>query len=1134
MKKFIFIIIIFLGFSVHAQKDTIRFKTKIFQVVSDTIQIDTISISPYNFKVLNSFKHEIDTAEYKVNFAKSKLILDHTKYDSITIEYKALPEFLTKTYSVFDRKLIVPYTTDLSRMYKSKSKKKNKNFTPFEGLNTSGSLSRGLTMGNNQDAVVNSNFDLQISGHLSKKVQLRASITDSNVPLQENGFTQRLNEFDRVFIELYSDKWSVKAGDINFQNTENSFLRFNKKVAGLMLNAHIDKEESDTRFFASGALVRGQFASNEFVGQEGNQGPYRITGNNVDQFTLLISGSERVFVNGLLLKRGENKDYTIDYNTAEIIFTATYPITANMRIKIEYQFSNQNYTRFVTYDGAEYKTEKLKIGFRFYNENDAKNQSLQQGLSNSQKETLSLAGDDTSQMNVSSAYADTFEEHKILYKKELQNGEEIFVFSNDETDDLFNVRFTYVGTNNGNYNIQTTIASGRIYEYVIPIGGVMQGDYEPIVQLVAPEKLQIAVLNASFSPNSKTIINSEFAYSLSDKNLFSSFDDANNQGYAGRIDWQQVLLDKKWKLTSTINYEFINKNFKTIERFRNIEFARDWDLISPLGNQKFLTSGLSYSHPEKGKITYQFEWLNFSQNFKGTKHNFFTDLSLNKTKILAKGSYLNNDSDLTKTQFSRLNSSVKHHFKKSWLGAKLNSEYNVRTDKVTQIISNFSQKFVEYEAYAGVGDTAKVYVEFGYNYRTTDSLQLDKIARVNTANTYFLRSQLIQKATSNLSLFLNYRTVNHQNSGLKTSRDESLNSRLSYRQQLFKNAITLQTVYETNSGNLPQQEFSYIEVETGLGFYTWNDYNNNQIQELDEFEVAQFQDEANYVRILLPSINFIKTHQNKFSQALTIYPSSWSNQKGFKKLLSHFTNQSFVLIDSKKKRAGADFDLNPFSLKNDVLALTLNLKNSLFYNRGKQKYSTTYTYISTKNKNSFSVGDQEQQLKSHQLYFNHKIGKFWLIDFKTAVSDNESKSERFSSRNYRLENVEVNPKLSYLYSKNSRFEMLYHFKNKENQLIGQEVLTSHTLGANFIFAKSRKYALNSSVNIVLNTFEGGLNSPVAYQMLEGLQPGTNYTWNISLQKKITSYLDLNFNYLGRKSETSKAIHTGTVQLRASF
>ena len=142
-------------------------------------------------------------------------------------------------------------------------------------------------------------------------------------------------------------------------------------------------------------------------------------------------------------------------------------------------------------------------------------------------------------------------------------------------------------------------------------------------------------------------------------------------------------------------------------------------------------------------------------------------------------------------------------------------------------------------------------------------------------------------------------------------------------------------------------------------------------------------------------------------------------------------------------------------MKGRDVALKLNLKNSLFFNRGKQKYSTTYTFINTKNKNSFSIGDQEQTLKSHQLLFNHKFGKFWLFDFKTALTENKSASERFTSRNYTLENTEVNPKLSYLYSKNPRLEVLYHFKNKDNQIGDLETLTTHSFGANFVFAKNQ-------------------------------------------------------------------------------
>ncbi len=53
-------------------------------------------------------------------------------------------------------------------------------------------------------------------------------------------------------------------------------------------------------------------------------------------------------------------------------------------------------------------------------------------------------------------------------------------------------------------------------------------------------------------------------------------------------------------------------------------------------------------------------------------------------------------------------------------------------------------------------------------------------------------------------------------------------------------------------------------------------------------------------------------------------------------------------------------------------------------------------------------------------------------------------------------------------------------------------------------------------------------------MLEGLQPGDNFTWRLLAQKKLTKFLDLNLNYFGRQTETSKAIHTGNLQLKAYF
>src|SRR5690606_17020562 len=174
--------------------------------------------------------------------------------------------------------------------------------------------------------------------------------------------------------------------------------------------------------FASGALVRGQFTTSQFTAQEGNQGPYKLRGPNNELFVLIVSGSETVYVNGIPLERGENKDYIINYNAGEIIFNPTFPITSEMRITVDYQFSERNYSRLIVYGGGNYDSEKLKLGVSIYSENDSKNSPLQQNLSEEQVEILANAGDDKSLMVAPSSSPEAYNENRILYKKESING----------------------------------------------------------------------------------------------------------------------------------------------------------------------------------------------------------------------------------------------------------------------------------------------------------------------------------------------------------------------------------------------------------------------------------------------------------------------------------------------------------------------------------------------------------------------------------------------------------------------------------------------------------------------------------------------------------------------------------------
>jgi hypothetical protein len=1138
--RFLLAVLVFCsGFPVHSQEPSGNFRS-VNLAVKDTIVLDSVSINPVRFEILDKNNVVVDTSAYSVNFEKGYVVLSKeliNAQDSIQINYVKYPSFLTKKYSLLDPNIITQSTGAMDRLYSLQQSTRETTFTPFDGLNTNGSISRGITIGNNQNAVVTSELDLQITGMISERVGIRASIQDANIPMQEGGYSQNLNEFDQIFIELFSDSWTIRAGDIDLVNRNSYFGNFEKKIQGVSLGGTIKSSESETSMFISGGVVRGVFARSNFVGQEGNQGPYKLIGPNGELFILIISGSERVFVNGIQLQRGENRDYVIDYNAGEVRFNPTFPITADMRIVVEYQYSDRNYTRFIGYGGGNYTSERLDIGAYGYIESDVKNQPLQQNLTAEQVAILQQAGNDPTQMVAPSAVPDTYSENKILYRKDIFDGQEIFVFSNNPEDELFQVRFSLVGENQGNYIISSTTAISRIFEFVPPVNGIPQGNYEPVIQLFAPTQLQVGGVNGVYRPSEKTTIGFELAASKQDLNLFSDIDNEDNNGFAARVQARQNIIDRSGgiKLDGYLNVDYIDKNFNTVERLYNVEFNRDWTLPDdPQGNQSLVVSGIQVSDSARGFANYEFQKLDFSEDFSGSRHVLNSLLKTGHLQTGISGSILNNSGSMQESDFTRLNARTVYNINnKAWLGSKIAMENNQQRILATDSLTPISQKFFAYETFAGIGDSTSVFVEVGYRNRVNDSLRFNALERVSRSNTYYLKSQLIQNENSQLSLFANYRVLKDVYG--TREEEQSLNSRLLYNQRFLNGGIQWNTTFETNSGVLPQQEFTFIEVEPGQGTHVWIDYNGNGIQELEEFEIAQFPDEARFIRVLLPNQIFIKIHQNKLGQVLTINPGLFTENEKAKAFLSKFYNQTTYLIDRKTRREGSSFDINPFaSDEENQLGLALNFRNILFFNRGRQRYTTSYTFTDSKSENLLSVGLQRNALTAHQLNFTHKFADNWLANFKTQFSENVTTSENFEQRNFRIESYDLAPKISYLFSENAQFSLLYQYTNKENLLGERELLKQQKLGAQFTFNKAESFSINGEFNFISNDFTGSAFSPVAFQMLEGLQPDKNFTWSLLFQRSITKYLDANISYFGRKSENSNTIHTGTVQLRAYF
>lgn len=1052
--------------------------------------------------------------------------------DSISNEI--YPNIFQKDHFKLNKKIIIKNKDNINKLYRLSQINTTTN-NQFNNINTYGSISRGVTIGNNQNSVLDSELDLQISGNLSEKVSIKASIQDSNLPLQDNGYSQQLDEFDQIFIELKSDKWKIRGGDIDLKKNNSFFGNFNKRIQGLSFNTNINKSiEIET----SGAIVKGKYKRSQINSQNGNQGPYKLIGQNGELYVLIVTGSESVYVNGIKLERGIDKDYTINYNAGEIIFNSKFQIMADMRIEVEYQLSEKNFNSFISYSNIKISNQRFTQNLSFYNESDLKNQSLQQNLSDDQKEILANAGDNDQLMNASSGSISQYNENRILYKKELINGVEIYVYSNNETDELYSVKFSNVGENQGDYILIANNAIENIYEYVSPENGEKQGDYDPQFKLVSPEKLQLIVYNLNFESEKNTQFSLEFASSFKDKNLFSNIDDEDNNGYASKLSYfsENNFRDNIY-IQSKINANYINKKFKTIERIYNPEFKRDWDLNEFLisnENQFLINLELELRKKNLGSLSYQVEKLEFENNYEGNRNSLNIKLNeFDNIEILSNSSIMKSENIYGLSEFKRSKNVINYNYGTGWSSISYNYEKKTGNNNLNNTL-NSDFGYENFEIKKGFGEIKRSFIEFGYRKKINDSLIGNNLEKVNYSNIYFIDTQIINNGKSKINIYINQNNFfSRQNNNI----EKYLNTKLIQSQKILKNMINSDLYFESNHGNMPQQEYTFVEVEPGLGSYKWIDLNANNIQELEEFEIAAFQDEGRYIRVLLPNQIFVKTYQNKFNYSLRINFSRLKNSENIiKKALSNISNQFQYSIDKKSNlEINPKIEINPFKIdEENLLAFNYNMKNVFYINKAKQRHSLILTYSKSEAKNNFSFGSTKSSLDFKRIKIIHKIDNIYLFEL---IGDRETKSswsENYNEKNYILNTEKISPKFTYLAGEFNRINFTYKKLKINNSLGNQEFLDQQQFGLSLFLNQKEKRGFISEFNYYRNKFNGNSNSIISYVMMNGLQNGENYTWSFKFQQKLSKLIDINFLYFGRKSQNSETIHNGSIQFKAIF
>ncbi len=1116
-------------------------------MVTDTVVLDTLSLVDGSIKVFDDSGILLSPTTYRVFPASATLVFITPPVTNwIRVYYRVLPLNFSSAYSLRLTGTEPGPGALLTATPLPQPLPQSIDSNQTLGLQTNGLISRGMVAGNQQNLSSVSNLNLQMNGQLKPGLYVEAMLSDQNIPLQPNGYTQQIQDFDQIYVKIYDSVRYVKMGDIMLQHAGGYYLRLNRKIQGGEAGFNQKTAPNGTKYASgAGAIARGIYHKNTLTGIEGVTGPYQLTGARNETYIVVLAGTERVYLDGVMLQRGEQAHYIINYNTAEITFMPQVVITAASRISVEFEYSDRQYNRYLAYGNTGTTTQNGALNVTFLSETDAKNQPVDQPLTNSEQQILANAGNDPLQALVPNFDSTGFDKNYVRYRitDTLVNGtlyDSVFVYSINPSEAVYQVGFAYVGENRGYYQPLSTGTNGRSYQWVAPVNGVLQGSYLPVKLLVAPRAHQIMVVNATHQWG-KTHTAMEAAFTRADSNTFAQWDNQQNYGMALKTEVKQQLFDEGRKSFIGLEYQYGSANFLAFDRFREVEFHRNWNLPTTITNpQHLLTASFDYKNRYLTQLKLSSSLLHHTAVYQGLKHDAVVRVNLKNTQLNTVVSLLNTSGELPTSRFYRHNLNWSIPIRKLTTTLTNQVEDNRIVKAGSDTLASTSQKFVSSAIALNTTDTLTQGAGLQQLYRTDYAAQGLGFTPLSASWQTTANARLRSKHGHQILLNSTYRNVQYQQvKGYATQVNEyHFLSRITYRANWLKKTNNVTLYYENGTAMESSREFVYVEVAAGQGLYVWNDYNHNGVTELNEFEVAPIPQEANYIRVMVPTSDQMRVYSAQFNGTLVTNTARlWADTKGITKFLSRWQNSLSYRSVQKQTNSNLAARLNPF-VPNFADTTQINssgsVRNTLSFNRSHPVFGADWVYSKNQQKTLLTYGVDKSDYWQQQLNMRWNINSWFVILNGSEVGLKRYNSEYFASKNYQIKTLANMFEGQFQPNQTLRNGVFYTVKYKTNQSGLNEQAQLHETGTELKVNSPKKGSLNVRVSAIYTSYSGVEGTSVSYEMLEGNLPGLNYRWSVNVARNLNKYLKLTLNYTGRQLPASGTIHTGQLNLSAFF
>jgi hypothetical protein len=1122
--------------------------------------------------------------------------LDTATRHWLSISYSALPLDLKQSYSLYET--ASAESSDSGKRIIAPTPQRDQPKDLVSNFQRSGAITRGFQLGSGRDLALTSGFNLQFTGELAEDVTVTGALTEETIPIQPEGNTQTLRELDRIYINLKASKFfEATFGDFyldlnsgrgiarlfeqasvpspmsltrEWQTlTKTSFTSLSRKVLGVEAIASLPFGA----FTAGAASNKGRFTSNTIQGQEFFQGPYRLIGINGERAAPVLAGTERVYVDGILQTRGERNDYVIDYATGELTFQPRRLITSASRITIDFEYAEQAYSRTLVIGQAQSMIVPgaVYLGATLLREGDNPDATLTLSLSDEDREILKRAGNDPSKAFRSGVRFEGRTDAgraKGSYVKAdtLINAQPVTFYRYDPQDSinaLYSVAFGAVGTNGGSYTRRA------ISEFVFV--GPGRGEYDTLVPLPLPQLTEVLGFNTVIRPFTGLTLSGEVAGSRNTANRFAPLpEDGVAYRYSLGAADSVPLFGSLHSVQASFRSESVRPTFQTLDRINSVEFDRSYGF--DLNRSRVKSTDYRLDEGRISLAPFSRVILDGSiSRYRTDSSSFVSDRLATNLRVLEDSTFfpeiianfetldLSNQHASEQTSWQRLSGRLTKNFSLNEYGiapyfaiASEDRKSSGLTTRLDSLTSN-SFRFTELNPGVRLQLGQKVSLSSDIRLRNDDSVLSGVLRKVSNSQTLRFGASLnnLSGFSTLLSVTLRDKEYADSVSRIRNGGDQSgILLRFEPRYSSLQGFINVDGLYEISNQRTARIERLFFPVQRGYGNYKYQgDLNGNGRADVEEFVLARYSDEGEYVLITLPSEQLYPTTDLRTSLRLRLTPAGLFPSEDLSssaELLRGISTETIVRLEERSTLEDEAsiflLDLSKFRNDSTTLAGLYELDQSLNLFENNAAHSYRLRFYERTMAQQYTTGLERTYRAERSLR-----GRFRILSDLTnetmmrSITDLALTRSQSFTQPSRVGGYGLESEWSY-----HPTETRLDYGLRGELLSTKESISGVSALANSVTLKS-SYSLESRTRLrgeferdELTLRDQTSSATLPYALTNGRTDGITWLWRLALDYNFGAGVIATLAYDGRNARTGfltnerETIHNARAEVRAAF